>query len=105
MTVEIIQNEIKLAFKNVVLGEGIGLWQAQAIDDYESKQVQLKARERDEKTDWLAIPNGDLSKCYSSLSFVDAEGMRFLIPTFILGELSGITDGVAIYSLSQSLVF
>jgi len=104
MTVDKIQNEVKLAFRNVVLGEGIGLWQAQAIDDFESKEVQLKARERDEKTDWLAIPNGDLSKCFSSLSFVDAEGMRFLIPAFILGELPGITVGIAIYSLSQSVI-
>ena len=104
MTVDRIQNEIKATFEGVVLGEGIGLWQAQAIDDHETKEAQLKARERDEKTDWLAIPDDDISSCESSLSFVDAEGMRFLIPAFILVELSGKTSGGAIYSLSQAVI-
>ena len=104
MTIDLIRNEIKSAFKNVVLGDGIGLWQAQAIDDYETTETQLKARERDEKTDWLAIPNDDLSKCQSSLSFLDAEGMRFLMPAFILGELSGNINDGPIHCLSQSVI-
>ena len=104
MTVDLIRNEIIAAFASVSLGEGIGLWQAQAIDDHETKEAQLKARERDEKTDWLAIPDIDISNCHSSLSFVDAEGMRFLMPAFIMVELSGKTSGVAIYSLSQEAI-
>jgi len=104
MTVDLIRNNIRAAFRNVVLGDGIGLWQAQAIDDYETKEFQLKARARDEKTSWLDIPDDDLSKCQSSLSFLDAEGMRFLIPAFILAELSGNINEGPIYSLSQSVI-
>ena len=104
MTVDLVRIKILAAFRNVVLGDGIGLWQAQAIDDYETKEFQLKARARDEKTNWLEIPEDDLSKCHSSLSFLDAEGMRFLVPAFILAELSGNIDEGPMYSLSQSVV-
>ena len=33
-------NGIEKAFSNAKLGDGIGLWEAQAIDDYESEEVQ-----------------------------------------------------------------
>ena len=46
-----IIESIKTAFRDVKLGDGIGLWEAQAIDDYESEDVQRKKRENDEKDD------------------------------------------------------
>jgi hypothetical protein len=30
-----------------------------------------------------------LNACYSSLSFFDAEGMRFPLPAFLIAELNG----------------
>ncbi len=75
------------AFKNVTLGNGVGLFEGQAIDDYEVESVQAAARAKDEKQDWSAIPAEHLNQCYSSLSFFDAEGMRFHLPAFILADL------------------
>jgi len=37
-------------------------------------------------------------------SVVDAEGMRFLMPAFILAQLAGDTSDAPIYSLSQSVI-
>ncbi len=80
---------ITIAFKDVVLGNGVGLFEAQAIDDYCTEPEQLVARARDEKMDWTAISHTDLNRCYSSLSFFDKEGMRFHLPAFLIAELKG----------------
>lgn len=84
-----IQDQIQDAFADVVLGEGIGLWQAQGIDDYKSLAECLVLRERDEKLDWLKISAQDLNKCNSSLSFFDAQGMRFHLPAFLIADIKG----------------
>ena len=103
-TAEYVRRKIISAFEHVVLGDGIGLWQAQAIDDYESTEAQLQARERDEKTDWQSIPPEDIFYCESSLSFLDPEGMRFLMPAFILAELSGQTNVGPVFHLAQGSI-
>src|SRR5277367_3415374 len=85
--------EIQRVFRGVVVGDGIGLWQAQAIDDYEDEAEQEAARARDEKVDWAAIPGKSLLYCDSSLSFFDADGMRFHLPAFLLAEVAGESRG------------
>ena len=88
MCIESIKNEIISAFKDVKLKDGIGLWEAQAIDDYESKDDQIIARKKDIKDDWLKLSNGDLFHCDSILSYFDAQGMLFHLPAFIIAELN-----------------
>ena len=80
------------AFSKVSLGSGIGLWEAQAIDDYESEEAQKVKRKIDEKEDWSSISPDQLHKCQSSLSFFDADGMRFHLPAFIIESLKGEVD-------------
>ena len=82
-----IQTQIQDAFTDVVLGEGVGLWQAQGIDDYKSLAECLILRERDEKLDWSKISAKDLNMCNSSLSFFDAQGMHFHLPAFLIADL------------------
>ena len=97
---EIVANMIRTAFDSVQLGNGIGLWQAQAIDDYESEDVQLEARKRDRKTDWELLSKEDLQQCGSSLCFFDCEGMRFHLPAFLISELDE-EYGSVLFSLTQ----
>lgn len=92
MDKEIVANHIKSAFAEVTLGEGIGLWQAQAIDDYETEAVQKRNRSRDEKEEWSRLSCEDLQRCHSSLSFFDAEGMRFHLPAYIVASLENQVD-------------
>jgi hypothetical protein len=75
------------AFRYVVLGNGIGLFQGQAMDDYEMEETCDAARQRDEKDDWSIISADTLNQCNSSLSFFDAEGMRFHLPAFLIADL------------------
>jgi len=79
--------QIREAFKHVVLGNGVGLLQAQGIDDYENEATCRAYREQDEKMNWEAIPVESLNKCYSSPCFFDAEGMRFHLPAFLIANL------------------
>lgn len=68
---------IQKAFAGVRLGNGVGLWQAQGLDDYASEEKCAEYRANDEKDDWRRISVNDLCQCNSSLCFFDAEGMRF----------------------------
>ena len=95
-----VLKEIRSAFFGVALDNGIGLWEAQAIDDYEPKEVQKKNRERDEKEDWNLLSLDDLKRCCSSLSFFDADGMRFHLPAFIVASINNKVDD-PIFHLTQ----
>jgi hypothetical protein len=66
---ELIQ-QINDVFKDVRLENGVGLWQAQGIDDYADDNTMKKLREKDEKNNWQNLPYKDLAYCNSSLSFL-----------------------------------
>lgn len=85
--VEGICEEIKVAFGDVQLGGGIGLSQANAMDDYEPEDVLQHRREEDEKNDWHCIKIEDLNNNTCGLSYFDAEGMRFHLPAYMIAHL------------------
>ena len=94
---------IRAAFSGVTLGDGVGLCEAQGLDDYEDDATLAKLRRRDETQDWLRISVEDLNRCYSSLSFFDAEGMRFHIPAFLIADLEGTFNQEVIFTLCYPL--
>ena len=75
------------AFDGVILGEGIGLWEAQGLDDDDEEETCAKYRAKDEKEDWRKITDDDLNACSSSPSFFDAAGFRFHLAAFMQAEL------------------
>jgi hypothetical protein len=83
---------IRAAFRGVTLGGGVGLRQGQGLDDYADFRTLADYREKDEKTDWSRIPISELNDCFSSLSFFDAEGLRFHLPAYIIADLEGTLD-------------
>ncbi len=91
---------IREAFQGVTLGDGIGLWEAQAIDDY-AEADRPRLREQDEKLDWSKIDFETLIRCDSSLSFFDADGMRFHLPAFLIMEVSGVSSNGLYYHLTR----
>lgn len=80
---------IETAFAEVKLGNGIGLYEAQAIDDYADDATRIAQRAGDEKDDWRKITSEELCICNSSLCFFDAEGMKFHLPAFLICDLKG----------------
>lgn len=92
MKTEALIEIIRQAFTNVELEDGIGLWEAQAIDDYEPKSTQIEKRKTDEKEYWTSISPEELQRCHSSLSFFDAKGMRFHLPAFLVASIKEQVD-------------
>ena len=80
---------IEAAFAGVTLGGGVSLQEAQGLDDYADAETRAAYRANDEKDDWHRIPAEALNHCNSSLSFFDAEGMRFHLPAYLLADLRG----------------
>jgi hypothetical protein len=80
-------NLIRTAFAGVELGNGVGLRQGQGLDDYADARTLATCRAQDEQHDWSAIAAEALDRCYSSLSFFDAEGMRFHLPAYLVADL------------------
>lgn len=89
MSPEALCSQIREAFADVRLGEGIGLREAQGLDDYADAQTCARYRAGDEKDDWQRLTAEALNACYSSLSFFDEAGMRFHLPAFLIAEIQG----------------
>ena len=71
-------SDITSAFAGVRLGGGVGLFEAQGLDDYADVAERKALRERDEKDAWTVFSADALNCANSSLSFFDAERMRFI---------------------------
>ena len=93
---------IEVAFAGVTLGGGIGLQEAKGLDDYADAETLAAYRAKDEKDDWRRIPTAALSHYYSSLSFFDAEGMRFHLPAYLIADLRGEYGNNMAFCLTQT---
>lgn len=80
---------VRRAFAGVELGAGIGLRESDGIDDYAGPEELARLRADDEKHDWQRIPADLLNFCHAAPSFLDATGLRFHTPAFLVAELKG----------------
>lgn len=95
---ETLALQITAAFFDTELGDGIGFYEANAIDDYMPYENRYAARQHDERVFWernLAVPkcvscgNGYTAVFFpsSALSFMDGAGRRFALPCYMLWAL------------------
>lgn len=91
---------IRSAFHGVTLGNGVGLLQGQGLDDYADEKTLQSLRAQDEKVDWSRLAVDQLDRCHSSLSFFDAEGMRFHLPAYLVADLEGALKQDVIFHLT-----
>ena len=80
--------EITEVFEGTKLGDGIGLLEANGIDDYASAAERAELRSRDEKTDWRRIDSKTLTRCNAAPAFCDARGCWFQLAAFLIAELN-----------------
>ena len=71
------------SFRDVSLGNGITLHEANAIDLRLSVSEQRAMRRLDKASQWQNVPEEHLIKCSSALSFLDPAGFRFYLPAFL----------------------
>ena len=106
-----LASTIKDAFGSVLLGNGIGVYEAEAIDNYKSQKEIAEAREKDRSVwkYWGEIPENVIRTFSDALCFVDPEGMRFLLPAFMLYAVNNYdksdsnTVDSAIYALDRGI--
>lgn len=84
-----LKHLIRSAFHGVQLGTGIGLTEAEGMDNRECDWELAQHRATDEKEHWEAIDPEALNTCNASLSYFDPLGMRFHLPAFMIAELDG----------------
>lgn len=75
--------QIEEAFKNVSLNDGVGIYEAEAIDNYASEDIRKTERKKDVRNDWTYIIDDVIDQYYSVLSFMDDDGLRFVIPAYM----------------------
>jgi hypothetical protein len=93
---------VRSAFQGIVLGDGIGLHQGRGLDGCADAETLAKYRLEDEKDDWSRIPLSELNQYGDSLCFMDAEGMRFHLPAYLLADLEGAMAGDVIFHCAHS---
>lgn len=111
---ETLARQIIAAFFDTELGDGIGFYEANAIDDYMPYEDRYAARQQDERVFWernLAAPervfcgNGYTAafSTSSALSFMDGAGRRFALPCYMLWALQDnpMTSDALIFHLQD----
>ncbi len=96
---EAIKQKVFTAFADVRLGDGIGFWEADAIDGYLSPtdEKYIKAREKDERHDCKKVYNqakkSNLNNWYGPY-YMDAKGLHFFLPNLLLIGGRDVTDTI-----------
>jgi len=91
-----IEQEIYTAFKDVKLEDGIGYFEAGALDDYlqpDDEKYRLE-KAKDEKDDWTIllseIPEAGFAG--DRYCFMDAKGLRFFLPFLMIRKSPEINN-------------
>ena len=82
-----IIEDIDAAFRTVSLEDGIGILESEALDSCVSDKKREQARKNDYRENWQAIPDAVISEHYSALCFMDAKGLRFNLPVYMMFAL------------------
>lgn len=81
---------IRESFRGVTLGNGVGLREGDELEYGPADRTMLKTiRDKDEKDNWERISTEDLKDYWDGLCFMDAEGMRFHLPAYLIADLQG----------------
>lgn len=93
---------IEKAFSGVELGDGIGLREAQGIEDELDLDSLRRIRDLDEKHAWDKISIESLNACETSLHFFNANGMRFHLPAYLIAEINQQSHQKILFHLTNS---
>lgn len=88
-----LENEILSAFGSIPFPLHRGLHAAMAMDDWIEDEETLKqiTAEKDYIGEWWNIPKSDLRSCMMALCYLDAHGIEFYLPAYMLAIISAPT--------------
>ncbi|MBA2611152.1 MAG: hypothetical protein H0U95_04220 [Bacteroidetes bacterium] len=101
MTKEELTKAIYTAFKNVKLEDGVGLYEADCLDEYRhpNDPIYISWKQKDERDSWETILPLFLTHTVhervssSNYFFMDSKGKRFHIPCYLLQDLEEKNSG------------
>lgn len=76
-------SRLEKAFEGVQLSNGIGIYEAESIDNHDSISERKKSREKDIRDDWKTIRDDVIDEYYYALTFMDYDGLHFAIPAYM----------------------
>ena len=81
--------EIRIAFNDVPFPEHCGWQAAIAMDDWIDNPITLKqiTQEKDIHAKWWDIPASELKECYMAQCYLDAKGVDFYLPAYLVSVL------------------
>lgn len=87
--------EIKEAFKNVKLEDGIGIFEADEMDACSNEKKLQSARKKDRLwwSDWENIEEKHIAYYSSVMCFMDSQGIKWAIPAYMIYALNNYEDG------------
>ena len=95
---------IRSAYAGVCAGADTILYlSGEAEDEYLSKTFQAELRKEEQRTDWQLIPVDLLAACPNCIDYLDAEGMRYLLPAYMVASL--LYPELELASLDYHLTF
>jgi hypothetical protein len=87
MDMATVDAAIEAAFARVECDEECTLHQAQLLDQTMDRKISeeewREAKDRDEATDWLNVPDADLDECDTALSHSTPQCWRFYLPAYM----------------------
>ena len=83
---------IRVAFRDVKLGDGIGLLEANGMDDYANETELAQLRKFDERDSWKNIEPFEYGQHNFTPGYFDAAGFVFHLPGFLIAELTDEID-------------
>ena len=95
--------EIYAAFPAVRRDGGIGLHEAEEIDNYGGAEERARAREMDVEPDWQHVPTSAIESMPSALYFLDATGFAYYLPAVMVWSVRH-ADGRSDSSTPDSLL-
>lgn len=75
-----LMNDIQNSFRDVALEDGIGIWEAEAIDNYLVGNEYELLKSKDERVDWNNITFDYTNQFEMTFAFWDAKGTTFILP-------------------------
>ena len=85
-----IAQDIRCAFDDVVLGDGVSLHEGRLLDDeYHASVEQLAAaRALDTDTHWTQVSRHAINELSDAMPFLDARGRQYYLPAFMVFALA-----------------
>ena len=97
-----IEKEIYTAFTDIKLQNGIGYYEAGAIDDYfkSTDAEYIEEKNRDERHDWTKLISEFKDIGFTSRHcFMDAKGLLFFLPVLLLTQNETLNNMIHFYIL------